>query len=377
MSKILPKLYKQDNLPGVISYWTIEIEDDHYRSIFGRVGPGYAEQISDWTTCSGKNIGRANETSPEEQALAEAESKWKHRRDTENSFEDIEDVKNGKKRHIEPMLAHEHSKHAKKVQFPAFVQPKLDGARCVATINGLFSRNGKSFPSCKHIHDFLLANVFSKFPFLILDGELYSHKNKDNFNKIMSAVRTTVNIDFDFVKDNVEYHVYDFIHSKPQNERVEDVEKMFQSFENRQLKNVPLRRVKTLQVSNLKEIDDYHDDFVDQGYEGLIIRKFDGAYEHRRTTSLLKYKRFDDAEFEILDVIEGLGKRSGMAGAIECRTKQGKVFRSGLEGDEEYFCQLLRDVDDIVGKMATIKFFRYTPDGIPRFPVLKAIRDYE
>ena len=87
---------------------------------------------------------------------------------------------------IKPMLAHKYNPD--KFQYPGYIQPKLDGVRCVFTKDGAFSRTGKQFMNVKHIET-ALQPVFAQHPSLMLDGELYNHDLKDDFEKmIMTAV---------------------------------------------------------------------------------------------------------------------------------------------------------------------------------------------
>ena len=100
-----------------------------------------------------------------------------------------------------------------------------------------------------------------------------------------------------------------------------------------------------------------------------MIRNIYGVYECKRSKNLLKLKSFNDDEFEIVEVIEGIGQRSGMAGKLKVKDKKGNVFGSGIKGGEEYYKQLLKDKDILVGKLATIRYQELSADGIPRFPI--------
>jgi DNA ligase-1 len=132
----------------------------------------------------------------------------------------------------------------------------------------------------------------------------------------------------------------------------------------------------TYQANSESEVQGFHDQFVEEGYEGAIIR-LNGYYENKRSNNLLKMKEFIDEEFEITDIIEGIGNRSGMAGKIEYRNSKGQVFRSGIRGDVHYYSHLLDCKSDYIGKKGTVRYQNLSEDGIPRFPVTVAIRDYE
>jgi len=107
-----------------------------------------------------------------------------------------------------------------------------------------------------------------------------------------------------------------------------------------------------------------------------MIRLDLGPYENKRSKQLLKYKDFQDDEFLILDVVEGEGNRSGMAGKLICKIGD-DTFGCTMTGTQEFMTQVLKDREKVVGLEATVKFQDYTPDGKPRFPTLKTIIGYE
>ena len=115
---------------------------------------------------------------------------------------------------------------------------------------------------------------------------------------------------------------------------------------------------------------------METGYEGQMVR-LDSIYENKRSKSLLKRKEFRDEEFQILDVIEGDGNKSGMAASMLLCNDRDQKFNSNIKGDRTYLRELLKNKDSLIGKRATVKYFNLTPDGIPRFPYVIAIRDYE
>ena len=120
----------------------------------------------------------------------------------------------------------------------------------------------------------------------------------------------------------------------------------------------------------------YHDQFVEQGHEGIMIRDAVSTYEiGKRSNYLLKYKEFQTEEYEVVGVKEGTGREKG-AGIWECRTGN-RVFSAKPEGTLEFRRHLFRDREKYIGKMLTVRFQNLTALGVPRFPVGVAIRDYE
>ena len=143
-----------------------------------------------------------------------------------------------------------------------------------------------------------------------------------------------------------------------------------------QLQKLIAKLVPTYEVKTLEEIEVYHEQFLSLGYEGTMIRLDLGGYENKRSKQLLKYKSFQDDEFTILDVIEGEGNRSGMAGKLICALPNGGTVGVSMTGTQEFMTKVLKDKSKIIGLQATVKYFGYTNDGSLRFPTLKTIINY-
>lgn len=362
----LPTLYKR-NKTGSVQEWTIEIEGNKYRTIYGQVGGALIE--GDWTVCEGKNSGRANSTTPEQQALSQAESLYTKQKD-KNYVEDMSKIDTLK--FNPPMLAKDYTKMKVKPEFPVFCQPKLDGIRCVATKDGLFTRNGKPILGVPHIQR-NLQRFFELNPETELDGELYNHKLKDNFEKIVSMVRKA-NPSEDNKKLSeslVEYWVYDVRKPVKFSERLEFLKSRVSNY------YTQVRVVWTYTVNRQEELDEIYGQYLADGFEGQMIRT-DTPYEFVRSKALLKRKEFQDAEFTVIEILEGEGKRSGIAGAVRLKDKEGNIFKSSIEGDMGFCGKLLKDKDNYVGKTVTVRFQNYTDAGIPRFPYTNmVVRDYD
>ena len=126
-----------------------------------------------------------------------------------------------------------------------------------------------------------------------------------------------------------------------------------------------------------EDVDDKAAEYIELGYEGAMVRIKDGLYENKRSKNLIKWKEFIDEEFKILDFLEGDGNRSGLAARATMELRNGRTFSAGIIGNLDYCRQLLIEKDQHIGKLGTIIFQNYTPDGKPRFPKFKCIRDYE
>lgn len=351
---IFKTLYKR-SVTGKISEWTIETEGNKFRTMSGFIDG--QKVISEWTVCEAKSYCTA-----EEQAVKQAKALHKKKMDL-GAFEDINDI--DKPVYFKPMLAHDYNDYKAKIKYPVATQPKLDGVRAIVQESGMNSRNGKELISAPHIHE-ALKPLFEKYPDLVFDGELYAPKDSCDFNKIISCVRKTKPTPADLVesKNYIQYWIYDLpSHPGTFTERYKALLEL-------ELPDCCVI-VKTEQADNENDISAYYSDYMADGYEGQMIRVLDSEYENKRSKHLLKHKSFMDAEFEIKGVVEGKGKLTGKIGKLIF-----DGFDSAVNGDHEYL-EMLFKRGDLIGKKATVKYFELTTDGVPRFPKVVAIRDFE
>ena len=353
-------LYHVDENDNV-RIWFLEQEGNKYRSVSG-VENGKLV-ISAWKEVFGKNTGKSNATSDEGQATAEIKALYKKK--LERKYHTSKDTIDSGSKIIEPMLADKYKKWDPNWK-QVYSQPKLDGMRCLATKYGLFTRQGKKIISCPHIEK-SLSSIFEKFPHTILDGELYNHDLKDNFNELISIAKQLKPTEDDLIRSEkyIQYHVYDAIYDAEFFSRSVWVTFTLASIDY----IVP---VETHSIRIEEELDQRYAEYLEDGYEGQMIR-LDTLYEHKRTKSLLKRKEFIDDEFQILDIEEGLGNWSGYAKSVKCITKDGIIFNAGIKGNQEFTKELLTRSPR--PKTATIRYQNITPDGSLRFPV--AVAFYE
>lgn len=358
------KLYKIDT-KGNIRVWWMDYDEERYRACSGILDGSIVE--SGWQYPTEKNVGKVNATSLSEQVLSEVASKYEARMYQGKYHPSIEEARKGAK-FIECMLAEKFDPKKTK-DYPYYSQPKLDGVRCLVSEDGMQTRNGKAFVSSPHIRE-ALEKFFAEYPDYILDGELYNHDLKDDFEKIISLARKTkpTKEDLQESAEYVQYHVYDVITPEPMtyeermnflNEKVLDI-------------HYSVRVVPTSVVSNLEEAEAKLGEYLEAGYEGQMLRKSGSAYEHRRSKSLLKHKIFEDGEYEIVEIIEGKGNWAGYAKAVEIRLPDGSTQQSGMRGKFEFAKKLFEDRDQYVGTEVTIRYQNKTADGKLRFPVAVA-----
>lgn len=363
--------------------WTITVEDDGYYTSAGMVGGKIRD--TNPKKVKGKNIGKKNETSPFQQALAEATSQWteKLHNGLTTEKENAVCAEEGKK-FYSVMLAKKHGDTELTPQMfreGIYVQPKLDGIRGVFQRDEVYSRHGKPFYTVDHISR-ALEPLFAKYGTAILDGELYNHKLHDNFSKLQGMImKKNISIEELLqIQDVVKLYVYDAI-------SIDSGAKESQVFSQRYSAltcalrefglggyDSPVVLVDTYKVNNEEEIDVLYDRFLEEGYEGQMIRLED-KYYNKRTDALLKRKTFVDEEFRIISINEGKGDRAGIAGGITCMTSTGAQFNSNIKADHDRCYNLLVNRDKYIGLQGTLKFFHKSNDGIPRFPFLIKIRD--
>tara|TARA_R100000935_G_C2834013_1_gene166926 strand:+ start:64 stop:900 length:837 start_codon:yes stop_codon:yes gene_type:complete len=277
---------------------------------------------------------------------------------------------------IKPMLAHKVGKKDIDFSNKVFLQRKLDGVRCVFTKDGAFSRTGKQFKNVDHLESDL-ADFFKEHPFAVLDGELYNHVLKNDFEKIISLVRKQKTTEQDRLDAQrlVQYHVYDTITKGLKNHRY-DVRYSWL------VNNLPIVRSTTLVknpiVTSFKMAQDLHEVYLSEGYEGSILR-LNNPYEQKRSYNLQKFKDFSDTEATIIGYVTGKGKRIGTIGKFIMQDDEGIEFGCppGKGYNYEDLADMLVDVNDYIGKRATFTYFQRTKAGSYRHPLFKALRNYE
>lgn len=361
---IKQKLFKKDNT-GAIRIWWPEIFGKKYRFHSGQLDGKII--TTGWTIAEGMNIGRSNETTPEEQALLEVQSHIEKKL-KRGYTTDVNKIDEKKATLIAPMLAHDYQDYQHKLTFPLFSQPKLDGIRCIAKHDGLWTRKGERISTVKHIEEKIIGLV-RKYD-MIFDGELYNHELKNDFNKIASIVRRQkIDPEHAEIVKTIQYHIYDIVdENKTFSQRNNLLEKILEEDKH-------IKLVDTYKHRDHENLNVAYEGFIEDGYEGQMVR-LDDIYYRKRTHVLLKRKEFIDEEFIIIDIIEGKGNRSGQAGAMKLALSKGKFFQAAIMGTDDFRKRVLKKKDQIIGREATVKYFHKTPDGVPRFPVVKSIENF-
>ena len=272
------------------------------------------------------------------------------------------------------MLAHPVGK--KEFDRDSFIQPKLDGVRCYITKNGAFSRNHKRFMNAQHILDELVP-LFNKYPHIVLDGELYNHEYKDNFNKIISLVRKQTPSDAERNEAKViQFHNYDIVEMSPYIKRSFKQRKDMINDLNWEFNLRYCKTVEAHEVSIIESATEWHKRFLELGYEGSILRN-NKPYENKRSYNLQKFKDFHDTEATIIGWVEGQGKRTGTIGKFLARDADGNEFGMPVMDKMPILEEMYDIAEWYIGKTATFTYFQRTPSGSYRHPLFKSIRNYE
>lgn len=314
-------------------------------------------------TCTPKNVGKSNETTAQEQAILQAKSKIEEKL-TEGYFRTLQEANSTEV--ILPMLADDYKEKSKKINWlQTYVQPKLDGMRCLIIVkNGqvrLLSRAGKDIITMQHIIDAIKPMITPTSNY-ILDGELYAHGlNFQENMRLLKKVRPGET-------EKICYNIYDIVSVKPFIERFSFAKLVVGKC------NSPLiKLVETVQIASEQDLTVDHIRFLGMGYEGTMVRHGDSGYEsNKRSSSLLKYKDFKDICLPIVDITPNEANPLHGTPVFELGDKQ---FKSGLKMSHAEREEFLTNRANHIGKAAELRFFEYSEDGIPRFPVMVGFRE--
>ena len=261
-----------------------------------------------------------------------------------------------------------------------YMQPKLDGVRCLIQLNDkgevyAYSRTGKPWLNIAHILEDL-EYFFEIHPDVVLDGELYNHSLRNDFEKIISLVRKQKphSLDKAESKELVQFHCYDY---------VETVMNESYSYRKDQLCTSDMysdcvKYVPTYLIKDDAHAKVSHEINLQAGYEGSILR-LDTPYQCKRSYSLQKFKDFHDTEATIVGYVDGKGKREGTLGKFLMQDDDGVEFGCppGKGYNYKMLADMLTNIHNYIGKRATFTYFERTKAGSYRHPLFKTLRNYE
>lgn len=348
---------------GQVRQWDVKVEGSKVVASYGVVGGKITEKV---TQCKAKNVGRANETSPETQAVLEAAALHKKQMERECYVLNLSDPAP----YVQPMLALDATKVGHRIKWdkPQFGQPKLDGVRGfhVPGNEGTVQSRKGTFYKLPHLYD-QLEELRTRMGLpkdgMFLDGEVF--KMGVPLGKINGASKKPNDLTPD-----MEFHVFDIAcPSMAYYERRELLQAVSRS-------NLNLWGLDKLDIVpsiplDKEDMDKLHDQYVRDGYEGLMIREADSLYGFdERSDGLFKYKKFEEEEFDVLDINPD---KDGQA-VITYKSSKGHhpdkpTFASRPRGTDEYRRYLVANKSKYIGKKGTVRYFELTEYGIPQFPV--------
>ena len=277
-----------------------------------------------------------------------------------------------------PMLAYPVSKKPIKYIDKVFVQPKLDGVRCLIQCDNevitAYSRTGKVWKNIDHIL-FNLKPFFRFSPDVVLDGELYNHELRNDFEKIISCVRKTKPTDDDRAESEklVQFHCYDVMSPKLSNLDFVARDEWLRMNINQ---NNSVQLLKSYEHHSEDGARMRHGENLQAGYEGSIVR-INAPYQNKRSHNLRKFKDFHDSEAVLLSWVEGKGKRVGTIGKFMAVDREGNEFGMPVMDNFKKLQTNFKLMQKWVGKTATFTYFERTKANSYRHPLFKCIRDYE
>lgn len=371
-----PTLYGVDK-KNKVKQWNIKVTED--TDGVGIIEYEYGYVDGKKTKCNlrvetGKNVGKKNETSPFEQAKLDAESRWKKKRDNEGytpnmvgTKHQINDTKDIQDTILFPMLAQDYSKHKSKVIFPCYIQPKLDGYRMIFNprTHATTSRIGKSYSVLEGTS--LLDDLLALNTTHVLDGELYVHDESFVFEQYGVLRKKKLTEEDKKVLNKIQYHIYDVMdETLTYEERKAILTELC-----KKNKSSKIVFVDTYTCHTEQDIQSYHELFINNGYEGSMLRNYGAKYKKKyRSYDLLKKKDFKDSEYKIVSYLsekDTSGQDKPLVVWV-CETENGEQFSVRPKGVESERRWLYEHASEFIGKTLWVKYFELTDNNVPRFP---------
>lgn len=395
MSVTHPTLYKRTST-GAIQTWWMEQDGNLTRVHTGQIDGKIT--TSPYKPSYGKNVGKKNETTNEQQATLEIEAEYKKKK-AQGRYHDSVDTIDVAAFHV-PMTAKKYKDRweGKEEKCWAadedyFSQPKLDGIRCIIKHDGMWTRRGKPIVAVPHVWEAVKV-IFETHPDIILDGELYNHELRRHLNRISGICRKKKPTAEELEEAKiVQFHMYDVtgdavfeipvIDDGSTHNFVVDAETIWydndtamdrmsalglvaEFFEEQGTGDV-IQFVETIKLENQEQLDSLSNGYIEDGYEGQMVRFGSGVYEHKYSAGLLKRKNFFDDEFLIVDIEEGSGTTAGQAGNIICVTPDGIEFGTGVAFSHDEAREIWENREAIIAEKseATVRYMEANEYGSP------------
>jgi DNA ligase-1 len=381
-----PVLYGKPSTSSKIKQWEIKVIEniDKTCSIVRCHGyVGHKISFSSKMVSQGKNIGKKNETTTLQQAINESTQLWKKYKES-GYHENMEHLYEKEHVTILPMLAQDYRKRFRDISSNFAIQPKIDGIRMLATLKDgcicFLSRSGKTVTAnLEHIKKELYDSNILSDEDLYIDGEVFTSDLP--FEDISGLFRTSKHNDKQKNKLTLlKFHVFDCFYSKTHDnlsfiERYEILKKFPKKMKHIHIVDTCIFRKPDKPVKSI--VQTYHDKYVQNGFEGVMVRNLDSLYKiNYRSKDLQKYKEFVDKEYKIINGKEASGEDSGTV-VFECETEAGERFSVRPRGSRDLRKYMFENIDQYIGKNLTVRYQNLSEKNVPRFPVGITVRDYE
>ncbi len=344
---------------GNIKTWEVTTNGADVIVTHGRLGGKLQTKV---TTSSPKNIGKKNETTAEQQAEKDAESKWNKQYDKGYRVTK-EDALSAASENLRPMLASDYTKVGHSINYPCDVSRKLDGVRCIEKfdkVSTFTSRGGKDYKVPEHIAK-ELELLHSKISFKVLDGELYIHGIE--LQDIVSCVKK-----HNENTPKLKFYIFDVPSDKEWEFRCNDLEEIEKAIEDLELGSIEV--VTNEFAADEPQAREIMLKYMEEGYEGLMLRNLEGKYEwNNRSRNLQKWKDFEETEAFVLSFSEDNNDEA----VLLAQLPSGATFGVKMRGTHEYRHKL--NGPNFIGSWITVRYQQLTKDGVPQFPTGIAVRD--
>ena len=351
-------LYKPTK-QGKTQHWQIEVQGDSFICTYGQLGGAMQKQT---TKCSGKNLGKANQTTPEQQAILEAEALVTKKLKSGYSYE-ISDTSSVSL----PMKVKSYQDQLHNIKFPCISTEKLNGVNAMfkRTSDSLtiYSRGGEVYPAIPHLEQHI-HDIMDELSHNELNAELYIHG--EHLQDIQSAVKKpnslspklTCNI-FD-IADSAE--IYEYRRTK-----LMTIYNTLESIDHVSLKYIGF--LTGVECHSHEQIELHYNQCMDNNLEGTVIKNFKALYQHNvRSSDMFKYKKTQSAEFLIISY--ELDKNGLPVFILE---SAGGEFKAKPIGTKEYWSQQIPFT--YIGQYATVEYETFSKAGIPLKPIFIATRE--
>ena len=375
----LPKLFILSN--GKKRFWEIWIEEDENKNIFIHRKYGI---INGKITSQIKEIKHKGTITSFEKAKTESNALWRKKK--ESGFQEEMNIKQNniksKSQMIKPMGAYKLNDYFLKIKYPACVQKKLDGFRCLSHMENnevmLYSKNMKKFIFLNHIKKELAKIKELTDANIYLDGELYEFGlGLHNISSLVMKKYATQKNENEMKK--ISYYIFDMFNlnnmNTPFSLRYQYLQNVFKKYKFKYIKLVECNL-----VNSYEEIKNLDTSYLLEGYEGVIVRNLDGIYKlNSKSYDVLRTKEFKKKEFEIIGAKEGTGSQKGaIIWNLKCLNHENHNFWAIPIGTIEERIKIYKIYDKnknkFIGKKALVKFLEMDKNGcVSRNPIVVSL----